>query len=364
MKIAVLAESGKHYLPATRMRILSSLLVQLTESDDSIRIYWAGRNPGIGGWKEARAIKMVNPLLFDRGNSYKRWQNAKEVQRLISSFVPEIILVANENLYSEKKENQVVWVHDEADWLQAFRSQEKLIKAWSKASGIVFTQMNQAQKWKRLMPGKAGCIYATCSFYMNAFRPSDWMTRVSWKTRNTHDDDYFFYYGSGLDDEPIMCLLKAFSRFKKRQQSGLRLVLGIRGLSGGTWREKLKTFKYREEVQVEAPKYADLPDWLGSAYCALTTAADAKDWFLLATAQSFTPVITERSDMADELLGKEAPYYTEWNEEELAANLIEVYTQENRRSEKTSAAQQAIAQSTVDEAAKNLRTILRNLCNE
>ncbi len=364
MKIAVLAESGKHYLPSARVRILAALLMELTRVSQSLRIFWAGRQPAVAGWADLKQIRHADPLLFDRSNSIKRWQNGQQVKRLIQAFGPDIVLVVNEHLVNEINSKQVIWVHDETEWLSVFSGNEKLSKRWQNVSGLIFSQINQAEKWRRLIPKLAPAIYATGSFYLAAFRPSDWMTRVSWKTRNTRDNDYFLFYGSGHTDEVIMPLLKAFSRFKKRQQSSLQLVICLRGLSGGSWREKLKTFKYRQEVLVESPRFADLPEWLGSAYCVVSPAADAKDWWLLATAQSFVPIITERNETVEEVLGKEVPYFADWNEEDLAEQLIAVYTQETTRNKKTETAQKVVGEATVEEAAKNLKTILKNIKNK
>lgn len=61
----------------------------------------------------------------------------------------------------------------------------------------------------------------------------------------------FYVLGQLPSEKEFLYLLKAFSLFKKRQQSSMKLVLPARGLLFvPSYKEKLSTYKYRDAVQV------------------------------------------------------------------------------------------------------------------
>ena len=68
------------------------------------------------------------------------------------------------------------------------------------------------------------------------------------KAERTQGKEYFLADLTGCNEGAVMDLLKAFSLFKKRQQSRMRLVLAGTIGSAERIRERLKTYKYREDV--------------------------------------------------------------------------------------------------------------------
>jgi len=67
--------------------------------------------------------------------------------------------------------------------------------------------------------------------------------REKWKGETAGGREYFFADVTGLGASKVMNLLKAFSLFKKRQLSNMRLVLAGAGAI-----DKLDSYKYREDI--------------------------------------------------------------------------------------------------------------------
>jgi glycosyltransferase involved in cell wall biosynthesis len=73
------------------------------------------------------------------------------------------------------------------------------------------------------------------------------------KNKYTEGKEYFLYGGLIHSGKNLVNLLKAFSIFKKRQQSGMKLMLASKETIGdGKFVEDLKSYKYREDVVVTA----------------------------------------------------------------------------------------------------------------
>lgn len=58
-----------------------------------------------------------------------------------------------------------------------------------------------------------------------AFQPLPWEEKIKVKEQYTAGTEYFLYAGSFRPGKNLVNLLKAFSLFKKRQQSNWKLVL-------------------------------------------------------------------------------------------------------------------------------------------
>ncbi len=81
------------------------------------------------------------------------------------------------------------------------------------------------------------------------FKPITWSMKQQVKIDYTEGTEYFFTPHHFKNMEEILKLLKAFSGFKKWQQSSMKLVItGNLYMPPGDWEEKWSTYKYREDV--------------------------------------------------------------------------------------------------------------------
>ena len=128
-------------------------------------------------------------------------------------------------------------------------------------------------------------------------------------------------------------LLLAFSAFKKRQQTGMKLVLLGTPPAEKIWEEKLSTFRYRDDVVVmKTPEAHDeLIKILCSAYALIHLPAAARLIYLQAAFHCGVPVITWPLPSIAELAGDAALYCTDSPGETVAQNMMKIYKDENMR---------------------------------
>lgn len=79
----------------------------------------------------------------------------------------------------------------------------------------------------------------------------EWEEREQLKEKYAGGTEYFLYTGPIYPPDPLITLLKAFSHFKKWQQSNMKLVLaGAANRKTKKLKDKLGTYKYREDVLI------------------------------------------------------------------------------------------------------------------
>ena len=155
--------------------------------------------------------------------------------------------------------------------------------------------------------------------------------RTSIKNRFAQGREFFFAEVSGSRAEDIVYLLKAFSVFKKRQLSNLRLLLGSD--PGEDIKQRLETYKYRQDVHwCEGSDLHDgrLP---AAAYAALYLfGGDSPGRALLDSWAAGVPVVVTAGTRMAEMAG-DAALVTPGADDPtaLAGHLMSVYKDESLR---------------------------------
>jgi glycosyltransferase involved in cell wall biosynthesis len=154
------------------------------------------------------------------------------------------------------------------------------------------------------------------------------------KRKYMRGKEYFLADLAGAGEQEVMNLLKAFSLFKKRQQSNMQLLLtgGING-SADVIRQRLETYKYREDVhwQEDGPVAED-GRVRRAAYAALllfdshTLGAP-----LLNAWAAGVPVIAADGSLLQEIAGDAALPAAAGDPASVAAQLMRIYKDENGR---------------------------------
>jgi glycosyltransferase involved in cell wall biosynthesis len=168
-----------------------------------------------------------------------------------------------------------------------------------------------------------------------SFKPLEWEAKQRVKDKYTEGKEYFIYTGSVHPRKNLMGLLKAFSLFKKRQQSNMKLVIAGRlAWKYESFAESLKSYKYRSDVMLTGY----LPD---EELALLTASAYAMvypsffEGFGLPVAeamQSGVPVITSAGTAMEEVAGEAALYADPADHTTLADQLMIIYKDERLRS--------------------------------
>jgi len=151
--------------------------------------------------------------------------------------------------------------------------------------------------------------------------------RTAIKDRFAHGKEYFFADMSETGEEEIVHLLKAFSIFKKRQLSNLQLV--VAGEPRGDIKEKLETYKYRQDVHWCGP--SDVRDGRvpAAAYSALYLSSDDSPGTpVIDSWATGVPVVVTAGTRLAEMAGDAALATSSEDPTALAGHLMSVYKDE------------------------------------
>lgn len=168
------------------------------------------------------------------------------------------------------------------------------------------------------------------------FYPLADIEKVTVKNKYTDGKEYFVYAGAIHPRKNLNNLLKAFSVFKKKQKSNLKLVLAGRL----AWKykhfvERLKTYKYREEVvQTGYLEDKELVNVIGSAYALVYPSIwEGFGVPVLEAMSCNVPVITSENSAMQEITKGAALYIKPADYNDIAEKMILLYKDENLRTE-------------------------------
>jgi glycosyltransferase involved in cell wall biosynthesis len=179
-------------------------------------------------------------------------------------------------------------------------------------------------------------IHVVYSAAKNSFRAVSTEEKEKIKKRYTDNREYFLYTGAIHPRKNLLNLLKAFSVFKKKLNSNLKLVIAGRlAWKYSVFVESLKTYKYRHDVIVTGY----IPE---EELTALTAAAYAMvypslwEGFgvpVLEAMRSGVPVITSKNSPMEEIAGEAALFADPERFHDIAEKMMQVYKDENLRQE-------------------------------
>lgn len=173
-----------------------------------------------------------------------------------------------------------------------------------------------------------------------------WIEKENVKIQHTAGQEYFIFAGDIHQRYDIICLLKAFSQFKKRQQSGMHLVIaGNRTLHTGELVQKLASFKYRNDVHlIIDPPATTLHALIGAGYAFIYPVLyDHLPVGLLSAIRAGVPVITFVTPVIKEI-ANDTVMYTASDAEALSESMQSVYKDEDLRAAVIASAEKHTAQ--------------------
>lgn len=158
-----------------------------------------------------------------------------------------------------------------------------------------------------------------------------WAEKENSKVKYAAGKEYFIVAVNGLQQN-LINLLKAFSRFKKRQQSNIQLVFVGKDLKMDTgFIEQLETFKYRSDVHIYHNFEEDEIIKLISAAYALVHPFDDDETgtFVLNAFKAQVPVIASDGGSLPEIAANAVLYASLHDFELLASQMMLLFKSEN-----------------------------------
>ena len=183
----------------------------------------------------------------------------------------------------------------------------------------------------RLDPQKIEIIYGGHSKLVGSITDE---TKETTKEKYTKGNEYFFYRGVIEKNQNIISLLKAFSIFKKRQKSSMKLVLMGKVVRQKTEFDKLiGSYKYREDVVIVVnTSPLDEAQIVAAAYAYVQPHSNNILLFLFDALRSGVPVLLDKIP-ANEIFSDAALYFEKANDADMADKMMMVYKDESLRSQ-------------------------------
>ena len=168
------------------------------------------------------------------------------------------------------------------------------------------------------------------------FEPLTDEEKQATKAKYTGRKEYFIYAGAIHPRKNLVNLLKAFSLFKKRQQSSMKLVLtGRLAWKYDSFVKNLKTYKYRDDVVMTGyVGEEEIKKLIGSAYAMVYPSLfEGFGVPVLEAMQSDVPVITSLNSSMQEIAKEAALYADPESPADIAENMMLLYKDEKLRSQ-------------------------------
>jgi glycosyltransferase involved in cell wall biosynthesis len=155
------------------------------------------------------------------------------------------------------------------------------------------------------------------------------------KQHYTGGKEYFLYAGHSLPVTGFTNLLKAFSLFKKMQKSNMLLLILTKTVADmKASEEKVKTYKYRDEIKVMVGlSEKETTDIIASAYAFVYPSFYENSGMpVIQAIKCHTPVIVSSLDVLQELCGDAALYMSPDSPEQISERMSLLYKDERSRS--------------------------------
>jgi glycosyltransferase involved in cell wall biosynthesis len=188
-------------------------------------------------------------------------------------------------------------------------------------------------KTYRADPSKITVVYSAVK---EIFRPLDDSAQQTIRDLWTEGKAYFIYVGAIHPRKNLVNLLKAFSIFKKRLQSNMKLVLvGRMAWKKSAFESSLKNYKYRNDVVLTGYlKEEDVSKLIASSYALVYPSSfEGFGVPVLEAMKCGVPALTSKGSSMEEIAGDAALYFDPHDPQDIGEQLMRIYKDEKLRKE-------------------------------
>ena len=166
------------------------------------------------------------------------------------------------------------------------------------------------------------------------FQPVSLSIKEAIKEKYTGGKEYFIYAGAIHPRKNLVNLLKAFSIFKKRMQSNMKLVVvGRLAWKNNEFLKLVNSYKYRTDIVITGylPE-EELASLMASAYALVYPSLFEGFGVPVAEAMKCrVPVLTSEESSMQEVAGEAGLYFNANNHADIANKMMLIYKDENLR---------------------------------
>ena len=166
------------------------------------------------------------------------------------------------------------------------------------------------------------------------FHPTSYEEQAMIKEKYTGGTEFFIYTGAIHPRKNLINLLKAFSIFKRRLQSSMKLVLtGRLAWKNDEFLKLLETYKYKNDVVLTGYiKEKELANLMAAAYAMVYPSFfEGFGVPVIEAMQCHVPVLTSKNSSMQEISEGAALYFDPNDIDDIADKLMLIYKDENRR---------------------------------
>jgi len=194
---------------------------------------------------------------------------------------------------------------------------------------------------------------------LNSSKPIDEINREYVKQRLTQSCEYFICHSLEHSKENILVLLKAFSLFKKRQKSNMKLVVcGKIAGNNKKFQEELNAYRYREDILLYET-ISEQEELIAAAYAAIFFNQPHFNTQPLIDSFSLeVPLIAGDHIFYREIIEDSGLFFQEKNFNDLAVHLMMMYKDEDLRSRLINAIQKRKEIFSLQEAALKMERVI------
>jgi glycosyltransferase involved in cell wall biosynthesis len=203
----------------------------------------------------------------------------------------------------------------------------------------------------KIDPSKIDVVYSAAK---QIFVPLNEQEKEATKLKFTDGKEFFVYVGSIHPRKNLINLLKAFSVFKKKQQSNMKLLLAGRlAWKYDFFLKNLKTYKYRSEVvMADYLEETELVKVVGSAYSLVYPSLwEGFGVPVLEAMKCNVPVITSSNSPMQEIAKGAALYFDPSDHNDIADKMMLLYKDEVLRKKLIQKGREIIPQYSWDKTA-------------
>ena len=234
------------------------------------------------------------------------------------------------------------------------RNTPKFLAKASRVATVSEFSKKDIEDTYKVAAGKTDVVYSASK---EIFQPVSAAVKSEVKEKYTAGKEYFIYTGAIHPRKNLMNLLKAFSLFKKRQQTGMKLVLAGRlAWKYESFTKSLETYKYRNDVVLTGYiDEAELARLTGAAYAMVYPSLfEGFGVPVLEAMQCGVPVITSSDTSMQEIAKEAALYAAPGDINEIAEKMMLIYKDENLKKQLTEKGKLVAAQYSWDKTAELL----------
>ncbi len=168
------------------------------------------------------------------------------------------------------------------------------------------------------------------------FIPTSFDKQAEVKEKFTAGTEFFLYAGAIHPRKNLINLLKAFSIFKRRLKSSMKLVLAGRlAWKNDEFLTLLATYKYKEDVVLTGyVNESDLADLMAAAYSLVYPSLfEGFGVPVIEAMKCGVPVLTSKNSSMQEIGEEAALYFDPQNIDDIANKLMRIYKDEKERND-------------------------------